>query len=119
MRADLSLYRVFVAVADEGSFVRAAAKLYLTQPAVSQAVRRMEAQTGAKLFLRGRRGVRLTREGELLYRHASAALAMLEAGEISKEYYDKWRYHYPEFDKTKCWAKVPSQELCNLPVQDV
>lgn len=81
MRADLSLYRVFVAVADEGSFVRAAAKLYLTQPAVSQAVRRMEAQTGAKLFLRGRRGVRLTREGELLYRHASAALAMLEAGE--------------------------------------
>ena len=55
MRADLSLYRVFVAVADEGSFVRAAAKLYLTQPAVSQAVRRMEAQTGAKLFLRGRR----------------------------------------------------------------
>lgn len=81
MRADLSLYRVFVAVADEGSFVRAAAKLYLTQPAVSQAVRRMEAQTEAKLFLRGRRGVRLTREGELLYRHASAALAMLEAGE--------------------------------------
>ena len=45
--------------------------------------------------------------------------AMLEAGEISKEDYDKWRYHYPEFDKTKCWAKVPSQELSNLPVQDV
>lgn len=44
---------------------------------------------------------------------------MLEAGEISKEDYDKWRYHYPEFDKTKCWAKVPSQELSNLPVQDV
>ena len=43
----------------------------------------------------------------------------MAAGEISKEYYDKWRYHYPEFDKTKCWAKVPSQELCNLPVQDV
>lgn len=41
----------------------------------------MEMRTGAKLFVRGRRGVRLTREGELLYRHASAALAMLEAGE--------------------------------------
>lgn len=81
MKADLSLYRVFVAVADEGSFVRAAARLFLTQPAVSQAVQRMEMQTGAKLFIRGRRGVRLTREGELLYRHASAALAMLEAGE--------------------------------------
>ena len=81
MRADLSLYRVFVAVAEEGSFVHAAARLFLTQPAVSQAVQRMEMQTGAKLFVRGRRGVRLTREGELLYRHASAALAMLEAGE--------------------------------------
>ena len=42
MKADLSLYRVFVAVADEGSFVRAAARLFLTQPAVSQAVQRME-----------------------------------------------------------------------------
>ena len=29
------------------------------------------------------------------------AAAMLEAGEISKEDYDKWRYHYPEFDKTR------------------
>lgn len=47
------------------------------------------------------------------------AAAMLEACKISKEDYDKWRYHYPEFDKTKCWAKVPSQELSNLPVQDV
>ena len=44
------------------------------------------------------------------------AAAMLEAGEISKEDYDKWRYHYPEFDKSMCWTKVPSQELCNFPV---
>ena len=44
---------------------------------------------------------------------------MLEAGEVSKEDYDKWRYRYPEFDKTKCWAKVPSQELSKLPVQDI
>ena len=29
------------------------------------------------------------------------AVALLEAGEISKEDYDKWRYHYPEFDKTQ------------------
>ena len=31
--------------------------------------------------------------------------AKLAAGEISKEDYDKWRYHYPEFDKSKCWAR--------------
>ena len=31
--------------------------------------------------------------------------------EISKDKYDEWRYHYPEFDTTQIWAKVPSQEL--------
>lgn len=35
----------------------------------------------------------------------------LEAGEITKEEYDQWRYRYPEFDTTQNWAKVPSQEL--------
>lgn len=37
--------------------------------------------------------------------------AKLDAGEITKEEYDKWRYKYPEFDTTQRWAKVPSQEL--------
>lgn len=32
-------------------------------------------------------------------------------GEISREEYDRWRYHYPKFDTTQIWAKVPSQEL--------
>ena len=36
---------------------------------------------------------------------------MLEAGEISKEDYDKWRYHYPEFDKSQNYVKVPPQDL--------
>ena len=37
--------------------------------------------------------------------------AMLEAGEISKEDYDKWRYHYPEFDKAQNYVKVPPQDF--------
>ncbi|HIT34851.1 MAG TPA: LysR family transcriptional regulator [Candidatus Faecousia intestinigallinarum] len=81
MSMDLSLYRIFLAVAEEESFVRAAARLYLTQPAVSQAVQRMEKQADTKLFVRSRRGVQLTSEGKILYEHASAAMAMLEAGE--------------------------------------
>lgn len=36
---------------------------------------------------------------------------MLEAGEISKEDYDKWRYHSPEFDKTQAYVKVPPQDF--------
>ena len=45
------------------------------------------------------------------------AAAMLEAGEISKEDYDKWRYNYPQYDDTQIWAKVPSQELSNMLVE--
>lgn len=37
--------------------------------------------------------------------------AKLEAGEITKEEYDRWRYRYPEYDTTRIWAKVPSQQL--------
>ena len=35
----------------------------------------------------------------------------LSSGEISKDEYDNWRYHYPKFDTTQIWAKIPSQEL--------
>ena len=54
-----------------------------------------------------------TRLQEMLCSWQQAA-AMLEAGEISKEDYDKWRYHYPEFDTAQHWAKVPSQELNDI-----
>ena len=37
--------------------------------------------------------------------------AKLEAGEITKEEYDRWRYRYPEYDTSRIWAKVPSQQL--------
>ena len=38
----------------------------------------------------------------------------LSSEEISKDKYDEWRYHYPEFDTTQTWAKVPSQELSDV-----
>lgn len=41
----------------------------------------------------------------------------LSSKEISKDEYDKWRYHYPEFDTTQTWAKVPSQELSDTLVE--
>lgn len=43
----------------------------------------------------------------------------LEAGEITKEEYDQWRYRYPEFDTTQRWAKVPSQELSDLLLKEL
>ena len=42
------------------------------------------------------------------------AAAMLKAGEITQEEYDRWRYRYPEFDTTQHWVKVPSQKLSDL-----
>ena len=39
--------------------------------------------------------------------------AKLEAGEISQEEYDRWRYHYPEFDATQKWVKTPSLDIGN------
>lgn len=43
----------------------------------------------------------------------------LEAGEITKEEYDTWRYRYPEFDTTQRWVKVPSQELTDWLFSDL
>ena len=42
------------------------------------------------------------------------AAAMLKAREITREEYDRWRYHYPEFDTTQRWVKVPSQALSDM-----
>ncbi len=47
---------------------------------------------------------------EMLWAWQQAA-AMLEAGEISKEDYDRWRYHYPEYDSSQIRAKVPPESL--------
>lgn len=45
--------------------------------------------------------------------------AKLEAGEITKEQYDQWRYRYPEFDATQKWVKIPSQELSDFIVKNL
>lgn len=63
---DLNLLRVFAVVADTGSVTAAASRLYLTQPAVSAALRRLTTAVGAALFVRRGRGLALTSRGERL-----------------------------------------------------
>ena len=41
----------------------------------------------------------------------------LSSEEISKDKYDEWRYHYPEFDTTQTWAKIPLQALSDALVE--
>lgn len=63
---DLNLLRVFAVVAESGSVTEAASRLYLTQPAVSAALRRLTSTVGAQLFTRSGRGIVLTSRGERL-----------------------------------------------------
>lgn len=67
---DLSELQVFLTVAREGSFSRAAERLFRTQPAVSLAIRKLEDDLGQPLFVRGARPVRLTDAGTLLRDYA-------------------------------------------------
>jgi DNA-binding transcriptional LysR family regulator len=68
-------------VVTRGSFSAAAEALSYTQSAVSQAIARLEAETGATLVVRGRRGVRPTAAGSTLVEHAEAIFAQVEAAE--------------------------------------
>jgi LysR family transcriptional activator of mexEF-oprN operon len=76
---DLNLLRVFAVVAEEGSVTRAAARLYLTQPAVSAALRRLATFVGAELFARQGRGLALTARGTALLAAAQQHLRPLVA----------------------------------------
>ena len=81
MEQNLNLYQVFYEVANCRNFSVAAKKMYISQPAVSKAISRLEENLNTVLFRRSSKGAILTREGELLYRYVEQALGMLKAGE--------------------------------------
>lgn len=71
----------FVAVVEESSFTRAAARVHVAQPAISQQIAQLERELGHKLFDRSERRIRLTPAGEVFVPHARAALAAATAGQ--------------------------------------
>lgn len=81
MNGNLELYRTFLETAKSESFSAAARELFVSQSAVSQAVKQLEDGLGVKLFTRRSRGVSLTAEGRQLLGYVESALNLLEAGE--------------------------------------
>lgn len=81
MEQNLNLYQVFYEAANCRSFSVAAKKMYISQPAISKAISRLEESLGTVLFSRSSRGAILTREGETLYRYVEQALSALRTGE--------------------------------------
>src|SRR2546423_6721636 len=79
---ELRQLRYCVAVADHLHFTRAAAALHVAQPALSQQIRRLEAELGLELFARTSRSVALTEAGEAVVARAPRVLA--EAGAIAR-----------------------------------
>jgi DNA-binding transcriptional LysR family regulator len=77
----LHLLRIFTVVADQMSFSRAAEALYISQPAVSKAVRELEKQLGVALFERGAGRMTLTEAGSLLHERGRAILAIEQTAE--------------------------------------
>ena len=78
---ELTELQVFQAVAAEHSFSRAAARLHRTQPAVSQAIRRLEEELGERLFDRSSKGGRLTEAGAILLDYAERLTRLRDEAE--------------------------------------
>ncbi len=81
MNQNLSSYRIFYTVANTGNISKAAKELYISQPAISKSIQKLEESVGCKLFSRSSRGVILTEEGKLLYEHVREAFETLTLGE--------------------------------------
>jgi LysR family cyn operon transcriptional activator len=81
MIANLEWYRVFYWVAINGSLSKAAEELYITQPAVSYAIKQLESSLGGKVFYRNAKGVTLTAEGEVLFKFIEQAYGFLTKAE--------------------------------------
>ncbi|GIV77761.1 MAG: LysR family transcriptional regulator [Litorilinea sp.] len=80
---ELRQLRYFLTVAEEGHFTRAAEKLYISQPALSQQIRQLEEEVGMALFERLPRAIRLTTAGATLAVHARRILQAVEEAQTA------------------------------------
>ncbi len=85
MFVNLEYYKVFYYVATHKSVTLAAQQLYISQPAVSQAIKQLENGLGCTLFFRAPKGVQLTPEGEVLFEYIKQGYEIILKGEKKLE----------------------------------
>jgi DNA-binding transcriptional LysR family regulator len=78
---NFELYKIFYHAAKFESFSKAAAEVYITQSAVSQAIKNLESQLNVQLFIRKTRRLQLTSEGKVLFSHIGQAFNLIKFGE--------------------------------------
>lgn len=81
MNVDLELYRVFYTVAKHKHMTKASEELHISQPAISQSIKKLEDQLGGTLFLRSNKGMELTEEGKMFFEYVKSALELINNAE--------------------------------------
>lgn len=81
MDVDLELYKVFYVVAKNNHMTRASEELHISQPAISQSIKKLEQQLGGTLFIRSNKGMELTSEGKMFYDYVKGALELINNAE--------------------------------------
>lgn len=81
MDNNLELYKIFYIVANCGNISLASERVFISQPAVSKSIQKLESIVGTKLFSRSSRGVKLTEEGRIFYDYIDRALKEINLGE--------------------------------------
>ena len=81
MNVDLELYKVFYVVAKHKHMTKASEELHISQPAISQSIKKLEDQLGGTLFLRSNKGMELTEEGKMFYEYVKGALELINNAE--------------------------------------
>ncbi len=89
MNIDIELYKVFYNVAEFQNITKAAQNLYISQPAVTMSIKKLENQLETKLFVRNKKGVTLTSEGKVLFEYVKQAMESLRLGENKIENFKK------------------------------
>ena len=81
MNIDLELYKIFYVVAKNKHMTKASEELHISQPAISQTIKKLEDQLGGTLFLRSNKGMELTEEGKMFYEYVKGALELINNAE--------------------------------------